>query len=52
MQPNSQLDLTENRARNGKSRDVIWGDAEFWGVERGALPDAVFLYLEMFDFHI
>jgi hypothetical protein len=26
-------------------------NAELWGVERGALPDAVFLYLELFDFH-
>jgi hypothetical protein len=27
-------------------------NAGFWGVERGTLPDAVFLYLELFDFHI
>jgi hypothetical protein len=37
---------TENRVTQFEE------DAEFRGVEKGTLPDAVFLYLEVFDFHI
>jgi hypothetical protein len=51
-----------NRVANGislkteletENRGTQFGEnAEFWGVERGTLPEAVFLYLESFDFHI
>ena len=37
---------TENRVTQFED------NAEFRGVERGTLPEAVFLYLESFDFHI
>ena len=51
-QPSSQLDLTENRARNENRLTGVEENAGFWGVERGTLPAPVFLYLEVFDFHI
>jgi hypothetical protein len=36
-----------------KNRGTQFGEnAELWGVERGALRDAIFLDLELFDFHI
>jgi hypothetical protein len=37
---------TENRVTQFE------GNAEFWGDERGNLPDAVFVCLELFDLHI
>jgi hypothetical protein len=51
MQPNAQLDSTENRARKRNWSDRILGSARIQGVQRGYLPD-VFLYVELFDFQI
>ena len=52
MQPNSQLDFTENRARKRNWSDRMLGSARILGVQRGDLPDGVFLYIELFDFQI
>src|SRR5260370_11250375 len=51
VQPSSQLDLTENRALKRYCSDRILGNARILGVQRGGLPEAVFLYAELFDLH-
>src|SRR5260370_36676455 len=52
VQPNAQLDLTENRARKRNWSDRILGNARILGVERRNLPDGLFLYVELFDLQI
>jgi hypothetical protein len=52
MQPNSQLDFTENSLEKENRVTQFGENAAFWGVERGTLPDAVFPYLELFNFRI
>jgi hypothetical protein len=47
MQPSAQLDFTENRARKRNWSDRISGSARFLGVQRGDLPDGVFLYVDL-----
>src|SRR5260370_7725284 len=52
VQPNSQLDFADNRARTRNWSDRILGRARILGVQRGGLPEGVFLYVELFDFEI
>ena len=48
----AKRELTENRARKGKWSDRILGSARIQAIQRGDLPDGVFLYVEVFDFQI
>src|ERR1700731_2814214 len=52
MQPSAQLDFTEKRAQKRNWSDRILGIARILEVERGYLPEGVFLYVELFDFQI
>jgi hypothetical protein len=48
----TRLDFTENRAQKCNGSDRMLGSARILGVQRGDLPDGVFLYIELFDFQI
>ncbi len=52
VQPSTQLDFTENRSLKRNCSDRILGSARIPAVQRGDLPDGVFLYVELFDFRI